>query len=91
MKYTNKVLEKLLFETCGEDNELVENALVEEVGPSKYHITYKKENPYEGLDFVAQITEIPYDDKLIHHINITESVYGDNGDFILEDYCIVDR
>ena len=88
MKYeiskNRHALERMLFETCGEDRELVENAKVVEIDTDTYWITYNELNAIDGLNFKVKITELPYNDKTIYHFHVFDSMYADNGDFFLD-------
>lgn len=83
-------LERMLFETCGESQDVVENARVVMINANEYWITYKENDPMDGLDFKVKITELPYNDKKIYHFHIYDSVYADNGDFFLDYHLVED-
>ena len=74
-----EAINQMLFETCGEDPELVANAEIEELAENNFHVTYKKYDPWDGLDF--KFTVEPIQDT--YHFNIYESVYADTGEFDL--------
>jgi len=91
MKYENKVLERMLRETCNADDQVLENTKVTELEPSFYHVQYKEDDRWEGFDFKVKITElIHYPDDYIYHFLITESVYADDGDFFLDYHLVED-
>ena len=79
---------EMLYKTCGEDLELLMYANVEEVSPNKFHITYREDDPYEGIDLMLEIDQVYVDNYKdpsvsVHYI-VTESKYEENGDFTLE-------
>lgn len=79
---------KMIWETCGEDQETFENAVVTEIAPNVFHITYKTYDPYEGMDFKVRITiddrqtVAPY--KVVCQYDVFDSKYGDDGTFEIE-------
>ena len=88
---TNRyALERMLFETCGEDQELVENARVVEIDTDTYWITYKELNPYDGVNFKVKITRLPYNSENIYHFHVYDSIYADDGDFFLDYHLVKD-
>ncbi len=84
----NYAIKKMLFETCGEDPEMIANAKVTKIAPNTYHIQYSNTefDPYNEIDLKVQVTELPYngyqDDRYAY--NIFESVYGETGKFVLD-------
>ena len=87
-KMMNYALNKMLFETCGEDPDIIENVKITEISDRRFHVQYKEKNPYEGIDFKVMITFEHHTDKIVHSITATyvicESVYGDPAVFDLE-------
>ena len=79
LKETREAINQMLFETCGEDQELVENAKIVELAENNFHVTYKETDQFDGLDFKFIITPV----RDTYHFNIYESVYGDIGEFDL--------
>ena len=73
-------INKMLWETCGEDRDLLENASVTEISPNTYHISYKPDDPYDGVDFKVSIAI----ENNICHYSVFDSVYGDDGEFTIE-------
>ena len=90
MLYFNYPLERMLRETCDCNDEMLAEVKVSEYHPSDYHIQYKEDDPYAGFDFRVKITEVPYNDEVIWHFHITESVYADDGDFFLDYHLVAD-
>lgn len=87
-KFMNYTLNKMLFETCGEVPDVIENAKITEIAPNHFHITYKPSDPWNGIDLKVLI-EIIEDDpyrqhRYIAHYSISDSVYGEDGDFTIE-------
>lgn len=86
MKLETYALYRMIYECCGEDQDVLENAEITEISPNHYHVQYKLENPYEGISFDVAIT-IEDNEPLIcqhtkkAHYTITNSVYGDDGEF----------
>lgn len=78
-KEIREAINQMLFETCGEDPELVENAQIVELAENDFHVTYKEDDPFDGLDF--KFTVSPVNDTF--HFNVYESVYADTGEFDL--------
>lgn len=78
-KEIRDAINQMLFETCGEDPELVENAKIVEIAENNFHVTYKEYDQWDGLDF--KFTVAPVRDT--YHFNVYESVYGDTGEFDL--------
>lgn len=78
-KEIKAAIDQMLFECCGEDRELVENAKIVELAENDFHVTYKEYDSYDGLDF--KFTVEPVRDT--YHFNVYESVYGDTGEFDL--------
>ena len=79
-------LYKMIYECCGEDQDTLENVEITEISPDKYHVAYKEDNPFEGvsLDVAINIEEILPTHKNVAHYAITNSVYGDNGEFDIQ-------
>lgn len=87
-KFMNYVLNKMLFETCGEDPDVIENVKITELSDYYYHIQYDEKNPYNGIDFKVEVQLEEDQDTIQHryiaHFYIEQSVYGDNGAFEIE-------
>jgi len=90
MKLEMYALYRMIYECCGEDQDVLENAEISKIAPNKYHIAYKENNPYEGISFDVEISIIPnpspevLQHMSIAHYSITNSVYGDDGEFDIE-------
>ena len=78
-KEIRDAINQMLFETCGEDPELVENAKIVEIAENNFHVTYKEYDQWDGLDFKFTVTPV----RDTYHFNVYESVYGDTGEFDL--------
>ena len=74
-------LYKMIWETCGEDKETLENVTVIELLPNVFHVGYKTYDPYEGMDFKVKISFKTANGKTVCHYDIWDSKFGDNGDF----------
>ena len=83
-------LYRMIYECCGEDPEVLENAKITEIAPNTYHVEHNISNPYYGVAFDVAITirdNMPRtmcQHSRIAHYAITNSVYGDNGEFDIE-------
>jgi hypothetical protein len=86
MKLEMYALYKMIYECCGEDQDVLENAKITEIGPNAYHVEHKITNQFEGvaLDVAINITEDPMSHTRTAHYAITNSVYGDDGEFDIE-------
>jgi len=86
-------LERMLFETCGEDQDIVENAKVIMIAPHEYWIQYSNTefDPYNEIDLKVKITTLPFNEKKLYHFHIYDSVYGDDGDFFLDYHLVADK
>lgn len=84
MKLVEYALYKMIFETCGEDPETLENAKVTEIAKNTYHVQYKEKDPYDGMDFKVKLHLDRLQGKPICYYDITDSVWGDNGTFKLD-------
>lgn len=90
-KFTQYILNKMLYETCGEDPDVIENAKIVELAENDFHITYKEDDPFDGVDFkvhievtreIRECERIPYPDyRDVVTFTVSESVYGDDGAF----------
>lgn len=74
-----EAISRMLYETCGEDLELTENAKIEILAENDFHVTYKEHDQFDGLDFKFTVSPI----RDTYHFNVYESVYGDTGEFDL--------
>ena len=81
-------LYRMLYETCGEDPEMLNKAKIMPVGEEDtYHITYKADDPFDGIDLKVHISFSREEREVngftryrdIAHYDIYESVYGDDG------------
>lgn len=80
---------RMLYETCGEDQDLLNNAKITPIDNSdcKFHIQYKENDPMDGLDlkvmikFYRDLVDDRYRDIAIY--TIVDSVYADDGSFEL--------
>ena len=83
----NYALNKMLYETCGEDPDIIENVKITEISDCKFHVQYKEKDPYDGLDFKVMITFEDDPNTIVHRTTATyvicESVYGDPAVFDL--------
>lgn len=85
-------LTKMLYETCGEDPDLINNVKITEFEQTeenrRFHVQYKENDPYEGLDFKVQITFEENPNVIKHRYTATyvicESVWGDPAVFDIE-------
>lgn len=90
-RLTALALYRMLFETCGEDPELLNKAKIIPIGEKEnnYHITYKEDDPFDGIDLKVEISFIREEREVegflryrdIAVYTITDSVYGDDGTF----------
>lgn len=93
MKYVNGrpdrimrlAISMMLFATCGEDEDILEKAKVETVADNIYHITYKPDNQFDGLDLVVSVRREANENNCqsLFHYHVIESVHGDTGHFTL--------
>lgn len=83
-----RVIARVLAETCDKPDFV--SVKFHEITPTEYHIQYHENDPYEGLDFKIKVTELPYNDSIIYHIHIYDSVYADDGDFFLDYHLVED-
>lgn len=87
MKLEMYALYRMIYECCGEDQEVLENAQITEIAPNKYHVEHNISNPCTGVGFDVEITirdNMPRtmcQNSRIAHYNVTNSVYGDDGEF----------
>lgn len=86
MKLEMYALYRMIYECCGEGRDVLENVEITEISPNHYHVCYKEDNPYEGLcfDIAVSIEELFPSHKNVAHYSITNSVYGDDGEFELD-------
>lgn len=88
MKLEMYAIYKMIYETCGEDRDTFENAEITKIDENTYHITYKPNNPYDGVDFRVKIELIENPDNIQHrvfcHYEVFHSVYGDDGEFDID-------
>lgn len=79
-------LSMMLFSTCGEDEELMENAEIEEIAPDTYHVEYMIADPFKGVGLTVHINREMYahGQCSVFHYNVLSSAYGDTGEFTLE-------
>lgn len=84
MKLLYLPLERVLFETCGEDMQIVEEATVRIIAPNVFHVQYKEDDPMEGIDFKILIVPEKHNGKHTYLCHVFDSVYADNGDFYLD-------
>ena len=95
-RLTALALYRMLYETCGEDPEMLNKAKVMPIFDSEvwdsdcvYHITYKEKDPFDGIDLKVRISFIREEREVegitryrdIAVYTITDSVYGDDGTF----------
>lgn len=88
MKLREYALYKMIFETCGEEPEMLENIHISEISPSVYHLQYKEKDPYEGVDLKVKVKLLRKKDRKGIYFDYAEytvfdSVYGDDGTFNL--------
>lgn len=86
MPEINKLaISMLLFSCCGEDEDVLANAVVTAEAENCYHVVYNSHD-IDAIDFRVKI------ERMKNSINttkgfrytITDSVYGDNGEFTLD-------
>lgn len=78
-------IDLMLFSTCGEDPEILEYAKITEISPNTYHITYKEDNQFEGIDLKVKIawkTDLIGSSSYFEY-TVFDSVYADDGEFTL--------
>lgn len=94
-RLTALALYRMLFETCGEDPDVLNEAKITPIYVSDewdsecvYHITYKEDDPFEGINFKVKMkilprqTKPPY--KVVCQYFVYDSVYGDDSDEAFE-------
>ena len=91
MKITDRLgLAVMIYSTCGEDEDTLENTKVTELAEGYYHVQYKENDPYDGMDFKVRVTLMPSSISENGHVTFkyttSESVYGDDGEFTLSIY-----
>lgn len=91
MKYITKepseimkvALVTMLFSTCGEDEDVLRNSYIETIGPDIFHITYKPDNQFEGMDFCVAVDAVrdTFEALAGFHYHIFRSKFADDGKF----------
>lgn len=84
---------KMIWETCGEDPDVLENAKIVKIADdgtygNHYHITYKEKDQFEGIDLKVRVHILPREKysshKIVCQYEVYSSVYGDDGAFEIE-------
>ena len=70
-------LAAMIYGTCGEDEEILREAEVNEIEPQLFTIQYKVADPYEGICLTMSIS-IEHNK---FHYNVISSAYADTGEF----------
>ena len=80
--FTMYAINKMLYETCGEDPNVVNEAKVTQISENAYHIQYRENDPYQGIDFKFRMNFIEtVAHRYIVEFDIYESIYADTGSF----------
>lgn len=73
-------LANMIWATCGEDEEILREAEVNEIEPHLFTIQYKIADPFNGVCLTVRI-----DIEHVHfHYNVISSGYGDTGEFDID-------